>query len=69
MELRDVDEALKASRPVRRQIMLLLQDGNVPYTAALLALSEAMLDIAIRCMGMEEQQARAFLASFFIQMQ
>jgi hypothetical protein len=61
-----VDDTLEAAKPVRRQILLLLENGKVPYSTALVAMSKAMLEIAITGLGMEERKARALLASFFI---
>jgi hypothetical protein len=57
---------LEAAKPVRQQILALLENGKISYSVALVAMSKVMLEIAITGLGMEEGKARAVLASFFV---
>jgi len=63
---RGVEDTLEAAKPVRRQILALLENGKISYGVALVAMSKAMLEIAITGLGMEERKARTVLASFFL---
>jgi hypothetical protein len=66
MNEEEMKQVLDEARPVKHRIALLLQDGKVGYTIALVAMTQVMMDIVVLGFGKTEPEARAFLTSLFI---
>jgi hypothetical protein len=61
-----MNQIFDEARPVRQRIGQMLKDGNVSYTAALVAMANVMMDIVVLGWGKTEPEARSFLISLFI---
>jgi hypothetical protein len=61
-----LNQILDEAGPVMQRINKMLKDGNVSYTAALVAMANVMMHISILGLRKTEPEARSFLISFFI---
>jgi hypothetical protein len=60
------NEVEEAATSAKRSINALFRDNHISPVAALIAMADIMMDIALDCAGMSEQDARKLLAALFL---